>query len=455
MVVEGSSKALIMEKEKPHSVSAEQALLGCLLLQPVTVLANCLALGVDADSFYLPNHSTIWSTVSSLIDDGKAVDPVTVGFRLHELGILDNIGGHAYLNTLIDVPPSAANWRSYAQIVRETANLRVILLSCEEAKFNILEKKEGSEAVSEAIEKCMMDVASGGKASQARLMHDLVAGTLDRIETRAAGKCGVLIGFSELDRFTGNGLQAGEFWVLAARPGAGKTAMALNVACHAAKTIQEAGTKEHVVIFSLEMDAESLTERLVAMEGNVDTRLTYDINEVDMAKLDRGINSVKRLPILIDDTPAQSISAIRALSRRYKITHKAKLFIVDYLQLVRGPKDGTFSNRREEVDAISRGIKAVAKELKTPFLVLAQLNREIDKDKPRRPRLSDLRESGGIEADADTVMFLYNPEPDTAESKVRTIRLSIGKQRNGPAGVQIDFKFYGAESLFEQQNGNA
>ena len=442
-----------MEKDKPHSVSAEQALLGCLLLAPATTLANCIASGIDADSFYLPHHGLIWKTVSGLLDDGKAVDMVTVGQRLHEAGALDRIGGHSYLSVLEDSPSSSVNWREYAEIVREQSNLRAILLACDEAKFNITEKGKTSEEVSDAIESCMLGVTTAGKELDARLTKQVVLGTLDRIQQRAEGRIGVLTGFPTLDQKTGNGLQSGEFWVLAARPGAGKTAMALNVACHVAESIQAAGTNEHVAFFSLEMDAESLTERMVAMQGNVDTRFTYNINDVDMVRLDKGINIVRDLPILIDDVPARSISAIRALSRRYKITHKVKLFIIDYLQLVRGPKDGKFSSRREEVDAVSRGLKAVAKELKTPFLVLAQLNRDIEKDKPRRPQLSDLRESGGIEADADTVLFLYNPNPDKSEASEKNIRLSIGKQRNGQAGVQIDFNFYGAQSKFEQITG--
>jgi replicative DNA helicase len=437
-------------KLPPHSLEAEQSVLGGLLLDndAADKVGDVLA---DAD-FYSEAHRLIYQHVLRLIADGKPADVVTVSESLASSQKLDYIGGLAYLGALVGNVPTAANIRHYAQIVRDRSILRQLAATAgdiADAAYNPL-GRSAKEVLDQAEAKVLHIAEQGSRgAQQVVTIGTLLAGVVDRIETLynrddPSDVTGVPTGFSDLDRMT-SGMQPGDLVVVAGRPSMGKTSLALNIGEHVALA---AGLP--VVVFSMEMGASQLALRLIGSVGRLDQhklrtgRLAAD----DWEKLTAALGRLNEAPILIDETPALNAIEVRSRARRLMRTYgKLGLVIVDYLQLMQASTTG--ENRATEISEISRSMKSLAKELKVPVMALSQLNRSLEQRPNKRPVMSDLRESGAIEQDADVILFIYRDEvynPDTQDKGVAEI--IIGKQRNGPIGT-VRLTFLGEYTRFE------
>ena len=437
-------------KLPPHSLEAEQSVLGGLLLDNDSAdkVGDVLA---DAD-FYSEAHRLIYQHVLRLIADGKPADVVTVSESLASTQKLDYIGGLAYLGALVANVPTAANIRHYAQIVRDRSILRQLAATAgdiADAAYNPLGRS--AKEVLDQAEAKVLHIAEQGErgAQQVVTIGTLLAGVVDRIETLynrddPSDVTGVPTGFTDLDRMT-SGMQPGDLVVVAGRPSMGKTSLALNIGEHVALA---AGLP--VVVFSMEMGASQLALRLIGSVGRLDQhklrtgRLAAD----DWEKLTAALGRLNEAPILIDETPALNAIEVRSRARRLMRTYgKLGLVIVDYLQLMQATASG--ENRATEISEISRSMKSLAKELKVPVMALSQLNRSLEQRPNKRPVMSDLRESGAIEQDADVILFIYRDEvynPETQDKGVAEI--IIGKQRNGPIGT-VRLTFLGEYTRFE------
>jgi replicative DNA helicase len=375
---------------------------------------------------------------------------VTLSNRLKDKSLLDDVGGIASLSELMDSVPSAENLAYYVQILKEKSDLRATVAACTRAVHDA--KTKSPDSVIDNLETNLIGIRQR-KLTTLRDMKELTLRVIDNLERRAAGGTGLATGFRDLDRLTGGGLQDADMWVIAARPNCGKTAWAMCVADQVAAGFRAEWLKDHqrddpydglsVAVFSLEMTDESITERLISRRAMVNTRRVDLLSVEDQKALIQATSEVGRLPMIVDDTPGLTIGQLRARARRYYTQNKARLIVVDYLQLVASDPSGG-NDRRVQVDSISRGLKSLAKELRIPIIVLAQLNREFEKEANRKPRMSDLRESGQIEQDADVIGFLY-PDKEEEErltpSAPRTVLLRVGKQRNGPKNVDVPFRF--------------
>ncbi len=436
-----------LDRIPPHSIEAERGVLGCVLLNPTEGVGTCFEhFTRGEDFFYDPRHQTIFSAIVELGDQQAAVDLVTLGARLQDKGLLEAVGGYAYLNALLDAVPSAANLGYYLTLVREKYLLRRLIQTCTRLVGEAYEEVTSVDAFLDRAEAEVLAVHHERKAATSRSIHELVDKAMHRIEhflTHRGQLSGLATGFPDLDKKT-NGLQAGEMIVIAARPSMGKTSLAMNIAEHVA-----VGSRLPVGVFSLEMTAEALVMRLLCSLARVNHHSLREggLAEKDFVRLADATSQLARAPLYIDDTAGLTILQLRARARRMKERHDIKLFVIDYLQLLQSanPRRGDM-NRAQEIAEISSGVKALAKELDVPVIVLSQLNRDLERERHRKPRLSDLRESGAIEQDADVVGLLYkadpkNPrEPASGEEDEETsgdsvmVNLLIAKQRNGPTG---------------------
>ena len=438
-------------KLPPHSLEAEQSVLGGLLLdnEAESRIGDVIS---DAD-FYSDAHRVIWQHAMRLIGDGKPADAVTVAELLSSTQKLDYVGGLAYIGALVQGVPTTANIRHYAQIVRERSILRQLASTAGEiadAAYNPLGRS--ARAVLDEAETKVMHIAEQGQRGQKQyaLLGDLLSGVVERIEElfnrdNPSEVTGVGTGFADLDRMTA-GLQPGDMVVVAGRPSMGKTALAVNIGEHVALNM-----KLPVVIFSMEMGANQLALRLIGSVGRLQSQnlRTGRLQADDWNKLSAALGRLNEAPILIDETPALTAMEVRSRSRRIAKQYQGKLglIIVDYLQLMQATAVG--ENRATEISEISRSLKALVKELKVPVMALSQLNRGLEQRPNKRPVMSDLRESGAIEQDADVILFIYRDEvynPDTPEKGVAEI--IIGKQRNGPIGT-VRLTFLGEYTRFE------
>ncbi len=433
----------------PHSVEAEQSVLGGLLLDNLA-WDRAADLLTDSD-FYRHEHKLIYAAIGTLVNAAKPADVITVFEQLQGIGKADDCGGLGYLNALAQSVPSAANMRRYAEIVRERAILRKLIAASDEIATNAFnpQGRAVTQILDEAEGKIFKIGEEGSRQRQGfQSMDKLVIALLDRVnelhENGAEDVTGVRTGFYDLDHMTA-GLQKGDLIVLAARPSMGKTAFALNIAEHVA--VNEGLP---VLVFSMEMGASQLALRMVGSLGRIDQSglRTGKLKDQDWEKLAEAVDRLKSASIFIDETPALNASELRARARRMarQFGGTLGLIVVDYLQLMSGSSSGGDENRATEIGEISRGLKALAKELQCPVIALSQLNRSVETRNDKRPMMSDLRESGAIEQDADVIMFIYrdeyynkidgpNPtkEPGIAE-------IVIGKQRNGPVGtVKLTF----------------
>lgn len=427
----------------PHSIEAEQSVLGGLLLDN-SAWDRAGDLVTEGD-FYRYDHRLIFAAIGGLINASKPADVITVFEQLQSLGKADEVGGLSYLNSLAQSVPSAANLRRYAEIVRERAILRKLVSVSDEiatAAFNP-QGRPVPQILDEAEGKIFKIGEEGSRNKQGfQSMDNLVVDLLDRVtelyENGAEEVTGVRSGFFDLDRMTA-GLQPGDLIVLAARPSMGKTAFALNIAENVA-----ASEGLPAVVFSMEMGAAQLALRMVGSLGRIDQQhlRTGKLNDEEWGRLSDAVEKLRNVSLFIDETPGLTPSELRARARRQaRQCGKLGLIVVDYLQLMTGSGGGSEENRATVLGEISRGLKALAKELQCPVIALSQLNRSVETRTDKRPMMSDLRESGAIEQDADVIMFIYRDEyynrPDgpnpTKEPGVAEI--IIAKQRNGPVGT--------------------
>jgi len=422
----------------PHSIEAEQSVLGGLLLDN---LAWDRAADLLSESdFYRYEHRQIYSAIAGLVGGNKPADVVTEHEHLQSLGRASDCGGLVYLNALAQSVPSAANMRRYAEIVRERAVLRKLIGASDEIATQAFnpQGKPVSQILDEAESKIFQIGEEGARSRQGFVgMDKLVVELIDRVtelhENGAEEVTGVRTGFYDLDRYTA-GLQKGDLLVLAARPSMGKTAFALNIAEHV--TVRE---ELPVLVFSMEMGASQLAVRMVGSLGRIDQQhlRTGALKDDEWTRLTEAVDQLGKVSLFIDETPALNPAELRARARRMarQFGGTLGLIVVDYLQLMSG-SSGSDENRATELGEISRGLKALAKELQCPVMALSQLNRSVESRNDKRPMMSDLRESGAIEQDADVIMFIYRDDYYNKDSKEPGVaEIIIAKQRNGPVGT--------------------
>jgi len=417
-------------KLPPQSIEAEEAILGAILTNPGCI--NRIMDMLKVNSFYKPANRTIYQAILDLIREGCAVDIVTVSEKLRATEKLEQVGGRAYINELAMNVVTTANIEYYAKIVQEKAIKRTLI----NAGSEIVTLSYDNQSVDQTLDmaqKLIFDVAQQKTTSDLVHVKDIVGDVYKQIEERYNNRgelLGCPTGFYDLDKIT-SGLQPSDLLILAARPSMGKTAFALNIALNTAKE-----AKVPVAIFSLEMSKEQLFQRLLCSESEVDMQKlkSGNMQAKDWEKLLNAMNVMAETPIYIDDTPAATIMDIRAKCRRIAMEEKKLgLVVVDYLQLMEG---GNTDERTQQVSAISRGLKSIARELKVPVIALSQLSRAVEQRNSKKPMLSDLRESGSIEQDADIVMFIYREDYyDQEETENRgKAEIIIAKHRNGPTG---------------------
>lgn len=439
----------------PQNIEAEQAVLGAIFLEPssLTVTSEIII----PEDFYRSSHQKIFNVMLKLNDEGKAVDLITVTEDLAATKSLEEVGGVAYLSELAGSVPTAANIEYYARIVEEKSLLRRLIRTATNiAQEGYSREDEVAELLDEA-EKNIMKVAQRKNSGSFQNIKDVLVRTYDNIEELANRKgdvTGIPTGFAELDRMTA-GFQRNDLIIVAARPSVGKTAFALNIAQNVATK-----TDETVAIFSLEMGAEQLVMRMICAEGNINAQnlRTGALTDEDWRKLTMAMGSLSNAGIYIDDTPGVRIGDIRAKCRRLKQEHGLGMILIDYLQLIQG-NGRSGENRQQEVSEISRSLKALARELEVPVIALSQLSRGVEQRQDKRPMMSDIRESGSIEQDADIVAFLYRDDYYDKETENKNIiEIIIAKQRNGPVGtVSLAFvkeynKFVNLERRFDDSS---
>jgi len=418
-------------RSAPWSNDAEQAVLGAMLLDQDASLSAAQLLADDM--FYREGHRRLFRAMVSLTERRSVIDHITLRDELIRRGELDAIGGYDYVAELSEAVPTAANLEYHAKIVKEKAILRKLI---ETATGIITEAYDGHTTASElldAAESRIFQVSQQRSEEGFARLKEMLWPTMERIETlQKSGKAitGVPSGFTDLDNLT-SGFQGGELVIVAARPSMGKTAFVLNIATHAA--VEQHG----VAIFSLEMSKESLVQRMLTAEARVDSQLVRRgmLRDFDFTKLARAAGVLQQCPVWIDDTPALTLLEMRSKARRLKAENDVQLIVVDYLQLMRSPEYS--DNRVQEISDISRSLKGLAKELGVPVVALSQLSRASEqRGGERKPILSDLRDSGAIEQDADLVMFIHRPEYYDREDEAKRglAEIMLAKHRNGPTG---------------------
>ncbi|MDF2903631.1 MAG: replicative helicase [Bacillus sp. (in: firmicutes)] len=445
---------LLIDRLPPQNIEAEQAVLGAIFLEPQALtLASEILIPED---FYRSSHQKIFSVMLNLNDQGKAVDLITVTEGLAATKLLEDTGGVGYLSELAASVPTAANIEYYAKIVEEKSLLRRLIRTATGIAQDGYSREDEVTTLLGEAEKSILEVAQRKNAGAFHNIKDVLVRTYDNIEllnNRKGDVTGIATGFSELDRMTA-GFQRNDLIIVGARPSVGKTAFALNIAQNVATK-----TGENVAIFSLEMGAEQLVMRMLCAEGNINAQnlRTGALTDEDWGKLTMAMGSLSNAGIFIDDTPGVRIGEIRSKCRRLKQEHGLGMVLIDYLQLIQG--DGrSGENRQQEVSEISRTLKQLARELEVPVIALSQLSRGVEQRQDKRPMMSDIRESGSIEQDADIVAFLYRDDYYDKETENKNIiEIIIAKQRNGPVGtVQLAFvKEYNKFVNLETRYGDA
>ena len=437
-------------KLPPHSLEAEQSILGALLLD--NEAGDRIADVVADGDFYSDAHRVIYRHITDLAGEGKPVDVVTLSEALASAQKLDYVGGLAYLGALVQNVPTSANIRHYAEIVRERSILRQLAATAAEiadSAYNPLGRH--AKAVLDEAEAKVLHIAEQGARGQRTfaVLKDLLTQVVDRIEElynrdNPSDVTGVATGYADLDRMT-SGMQPGDLVIVAGRPSMGKSSLAINIGEHVALEL-----KQPVVVFSMEMGASQLALRMIGSVGRLDQHKlrTGRLGPDDWERLSSALGRLAEAPILIDETPALNAIEVRSRARRLQKQYgQLGLVIVDYLQLMQAQSQG--ENRATEISEISRSLKSLAKELKVPVMALSQLNRSLEQRPNKRPVMSDLRESGAIEQDADVILFIYRDEVYNPDSQDKgTAEIIIGKQRSGPIGT-VRLTFLGEHTRFE------
>lgn len=445
---------MLLERVPPHNIEAEQAVLGAILLEPEAF--STAAERLSPNDFFRAGHQVIFEAMLELFEKGEPIDLVTVTTLLTNSDKLDLAGGVPYLTDLASSVPTAANIDYYSKIVEEKALLRRLIQTATDIVTESFNKEDEVEELLDQAERSILAVSSRKNANAFKPIKDVLIEVYDNIEKLHHAKddvTGVPTGFRDLDRIT-SGFQKSDLIIIAARPSMGKTAFALNIAQNVA-----INTDENVAIFSLEMGAEQLVQRMLCAEGNIDSQRlrTGKLEQEDWGKLTMAMGSLSHAGIYIDDSPGIRVSDIRSKCRRLKQEHGLGMIIIDYLQLIQGSERAR-ENRQQEVSEISRSLKSLARELEVPVIALSQLSRSVESRQDKRPMMSDLRESGSIEQDADIVGFLYREDYYDKESENQNIEIIISKQRNGPTGtVELAFvkefnKFVDLEFRYDEED---
>ena len=423
----------LIKRVPPHSIEAEQSVVGAMLMDrdAITTASEIIC----GDDFYQTAYGVIFDSVVELFNEGKPVDLITLQNRLKEKDVPEEISSLEFVRDLLAAVPTSANVKYYAEIVAEKSTLRKMIKMNEEIANACYLAKEPVEAIMERTEKKVFELVQNRNNGDFVPIKQVVLNALEKIEKSSKSKgtvTGIPTGFIDLDYKT-SGLQPSDLILVAARPSMGKTAFVLNIAQHVAFR-----QNKTVAIFSLEMSKEQLVNRLFSLESYVDAQLlrTGNLKDSDWEKLIEGAGIIGRSNLIIDDTPGISISEMRSKCRKYKLEHNLELIIIDYLQLMSGSVGGRSESRQQEISDISRSLKALARELHVPVISLSQLSRAVEQRPDHRPMLSDLREAGAIEQDADVVMFIYRDDYYNKDTEhVNEAEIIIAKQRNGPIGT--------------------
>ncbi|GIO03525.1 replicative DNA helicase [Brevibacillus halotolerans] len=422
---------LYLDRVPPQNIEAEESVLGAIFLSKEALITAMELL--RPEDFYKTSHQRIFNTMLALYERGEPVDLVTVTADLQDQKVLEETGGVVYLTSLASSVPTAANIEYYAKIVEEKSLLRRLIRTATKiANDGYSREDEVGEIIADA-EKYILEIAQNRNSGGFIPIRDALMETYERIEFLSQRKgdiTGIPSGYPDLDKMTA-GFQRSDLIILAARPSVGKTAFALNVAQNVA-----ARANETVAIFSLEMSASQLVQRMICAEGNLDASRMRSggLEEDDWQKLTMAIGTLAKAPVYIDDTPGITVQDIRAKCRRLQTEKGLGLILIDYLQLIQGRGKG--DNRQQEVSEISRTLKGIARELNVPIIALSQLSRSVEQRQDKRPMMSDIRESGSIEQDADIVAFLYRDDYYDKETEAKNIiEIIIAKQRNGPTGT--------------------
>ena len=422
----------LIKRILPHSEEAERSVIGCMIMSRDAILAASELL--SGEDFYQQQLGVVFDAMVELFNEGKPVDLVTLQDRLKEKDLPPEITSMEFVRDLLNAVPTSANVRHYATIVSEKAVLRRLIKLSEEIENECYLNKEPVEVILEETEKRMFKLLQQRNSGDYVPIRQVVMNTLENIERASKTKgnvTGLATGFTDLDYKT-SGFQPSDFILVAARPSMGKTAFVLNIAQYMAFKKDKA-----VAIFSLEMSREQLMNRLFSMESKVDSQSlrTGNLKDEEWSKLIESAGIIGESNLIIDDTPGISIAEMRSKCRKYKLEHGLDIIIIDYLQLMTGSGRGSDS-RQQEISDISRSLKALARELNVPVVALSQLSRAVEQRTDHRPMLSDLRESGAIEQDADVVMFIYRDDYYNKDSEDKGIaEIIIAKQRNGPIGT--------------------
>ena len=423
----------LIKRVMPHSVEAEQSVVGAMLMDKDAIMTAAeIVSGAD---FYQSAYGVIFDSMVELFNEGNPVDLITLQERLKEKDVPAEIASLEFVKDLVTAVPTSANVKYYAEIVAEKSLMRKLIRLNEEIANTCYAGKEPLEAILENTEKSVFELLQRRNTGDYVPIRQVVMNALERIEKASKNKgtvTGIPTGFIDLD-YKLSGLQPSDLILVAARPSMGKTAFVLNIAQYVAFKKNKA-----VAIFSLEMSKEQLVNRLFSLESQVDAQSlrTGNMKDSDWEKLIEGAGVIGKSKLIIDDTPGISISELRSKCRKYKLEHGLDIIIIDYLQLMTGSVGRSSESRQQEISEISRALKGLARELNVPVIALSQLSRAVESRPDKRPMLSDLRESGAIEQDADVVMFIYRDEYYNKDSEFKKqAEIIIAKQRNGPVGT--------------------
>ncbi len=438
---------LTLDRGLPQSIEAERSILGAVLLE--NSLLNQAVELLKSDDFYLANHRLIFEQMLGLSEKSRAIDLLTLTEELENAGHLETIGGRSFVSSLLDGVPKLSNLEYYARIVREKATLRRLIKRGHEIINSCYDQQDDVDQILDTAEKAIFDLAEEKIRTGFQPISEIAKQALQKIEIASKRKSmvtGIPTGYTKFDELT-SGLQQADLVIIAARPSMGKTAFSLNIATYAAIV-----DKLKVGVFSLEMSSEQLLLRILCSEAHIDSqklRTGKYLSKEEWTKITRTLGELSKAKLFIDDTAGISLLETRAKARRLKAEHGLDLLIVDYMQLMSGGKE-RYENRQQEISTISRGLKGLAKELNIPVVALSQLSRAPEqRTGDHRPQLSDLRESGSIEQDADVVLFIFREEKYKPTEENRGIaEIIIGKQRNGPTGM-IKLAFIDSFTRFE------
>ena len=431
---------LLQVKTQPFNMEAEISVLGSLLIDNEAI--SLVTESLSKNDFYKTAHQHIFDAIVNIYDNNNAVDLVILKDELNRLSLLEKVGGAGYLMELEESVPIASNVEYYAKILREKAVKRDLIAATAKIQHEAYSDSLESDELLDIAEKEIFDITQRKFAKPTTSMHDILQGTWDYIESLHEGDSkltGIPTGFADLDEKL-CGLQRGELIIIAARPSMGKTSFVLNISEHVGANLTNPKDKMPMLIFSMEMSAQQISQNMLCSAARIDAHLmrTGKLNDDDWSRLPIAMGDLSESAIFIDDTPGLGLLEIRAKARRFKLQYDIQLVIIDYLQLMEGR---SAENRQQEISGISRGLKALARELNVPVIAVSQLNRSVETREGHTPRMSDLRESGSIEQDADVIMLLHRADYYDPTKNPGEVVVNVAKQRNGPTGkIKLTFR---------------